>query len=108
MFLPASQAMGHQILLQQTDPHHLGGVQPTQPENGVEASFGRMFLDALSQVNEVQHRAMTLEQQMVTSPESVDVHDVTIAIAEANLAISTTKAVVDGAIRAYQEITNLR
>ena len=39
---------------------------------------------------------------MITDPESVDVHDVTIALAEANLSLSMTKAIIDRAIRAYR------
>ena len=45
---------------------------------------------------------------MITDPDSVDVHDVTIALAEANLALSMTKAVVDRALAAYREIINVR
>jgi flagellar hook-basal body complex protein FliE len=51
---------------------------------------------------------MDLTQRMITAPDSVDVHDVTIALAEANLAISMTKAIVDRALTAYREIINVR
>ena len=51
---------------------------------------------------------MQKSQAMVTDPDSVDVHEVTIALAEANLALSITKAVADRALRAYQEIINVR
>jgi flagellar hook-basal body complex protein FliE len=45
---------------------------------------------------------------MITDPDSVNVHDVTVALAEANLALSMTKAVVDRALAAYREIINVR
>jgi flagellar hook-basal body complex protein FliE len=45
---------------------------------------------------------------MVTDPTSVNVEDVTIALAEANLSLSMTKAVVDRALAAYREIINVR
>jgi flagellar hook-basal body complex protein FliE len=51
---------------------------------------------------------MEMAQAMITDPDSVDIHDVTIALAEANLSLSMTKAIMDRAIRAYQEIVNLR
>jgi flagellar hook-basal body complex protein FliE len=52
--------------------------------------------------------AVNLAQQMITDPDAVDVHTVTIALAEANLALSMTKAVVDRALAAYREIINVR
>jgi flagellar hook-basal body complex protein FliE len=45
---------------------------------------------------------------MVTDPKSVNVEDVTIALADANLALSMTKAIVDRALAAYREIINIR
>ena len=51
---------------------------------------------------------MNLSQKMVTDPGSVNVEDVTIALADANLALSMTKAIVDRALAAYREIINIR
>jgi flagellar hook-basal body complex protein FliE len=51
---------------------------------------------------------MDLSQAMVTDPNSVNVEDVTIALADANLALSMTKAIVDRALAAYREIINVR
>ena len=51
---------------------------------------------------------MDLAQKMITDPNSVNVEDVTIALADANLALSMTKAIVDRALAAYREIINVR
>jgi flagellar hook-basal body complex protein FliE len=59
-------------------------------------------------VNDSQVTAVDLAQKMVTDPDSVNVHDVTIALAEANMALSMTKAIVDRALAAYREIINVR
>jgi flagellar hook-basal body complex protein FliE len=75
---------------------------------GVEQSFGELLLNALNGVNDSQVKSMDLTQQMITAPDSVNVHDVTIALAEANLAISMTKSIVDRALAAYREIINVR
>jgi len=74
----------------------------------VESAFGELLLKALNQVNDSQVTAVDLAQQMITDPDSVNVHDVTVALAEANLALSMTKAVVDRALAAYREIINVR
>jgi flagellar hook-basal body complex protein FliE len=104
------EALGDVVTMTRTNPKHLAGVgeKPAAETAGVEAAFGELLLKALNQVNDSQVTAVDLAQKMVTDPESVDVHDVTIALAEANLALSMTKAVVDRALAAYREIINVR
>jgi flagellar hook-basal body complex protein FliE len=118
---------GHVIELQRTDPRHIAGSAAagqipgaasrsaltsgvSDPESvGTPTSgFGKLFFDALNNVNDLQHTTMDLSESMLTDPDSVDIHDVTVAIAEANLALSMTKAIMDKAIRAYQEVINTR
>jgi flagellar hook-basal body complex protein FliE len=120
---------GHVIELQRSDPRHLtgsgaaGSITATAgPEARLgpanvgtpttvgtpTAGFGKLFFDALNNVNDLQHTTMDLTEAMLTDPDSVDIHDVTVAIAEANLALSMTKAIMDRAIRAYQEVINTR
>src|SRR3989304_254264 len=123
--LSAAQAYGHRIALKTSDPRHIAAGKLATPGNGLletrrapqiagspaeaaEGSFGGMFLQALGQVNQQQLRAQDLSQALITDPESVDIHDVTIALAEANLSLSLAKAVIDRAIRAYREIVNIR
>jgi flagellar hook-basal body complex protein FliE len=122
--LSAAQAYGHRIALQTSDPRHItsgrlaaagGGLLDTRRDNpavspaeSAEGSFGKLFFQALGQVNDQQLRAQDLSQALITDPESVDIHDVTIALAEANLSLSMAKAVIDRAIRAYREIVNIR
>lgn len=128
--LSAAQAYGHRIALRTSDPRHIASGKLSAPGNGLletraygagaapaapgaaaeaaEGSFGSMFLQALGQVNQQQLRAQDLSQALITDPESVDIHDVTVALAEANLSLSMAKAVIDRAIRAYREIVNIR
>ncbi len=124
--LSAAQAYGHRIALQTSDPRHIASGRLAAPGNGLlttraaqpplpaspaeasEGSFGGMFLQALGQVNQQQLRAQDLSQALISDPESVDIHEVTIALAEANLSLSMAKAVIDRAIRAYREIVNIR
>jgi flagellar hook-basal body complex protein FliE len=128
--LSAAQAHGHHIRLATSDPRHIasgrlaapgaqpgysGGLLETRaeapagtPAEQAEGGFASLFLQALGQVNQQQLRAQDLSQALITDPESVDIHDVTIALAEANLSLSMAKAVIDRAIRAYREIVNIR
>jgi flagellar hook-basal body complex protein FliE len=109
--LNPAQALGDVVKMVRTDPRHLGGsgaARPAAADAGVEKSFGDMLLNALGSVNASQVKGMEMAEAMITDPDSVDVHDVTIALAEANLAISMTKAIVDRALTAYREIINVR
>jgi len=101
-------AGGNVVTMLVTDPRHMGGAAQAARAADAESGFGQALMQALDSVNADQQKAMDLTQQMITSPDSVNVHDVTIALASANLSLSIAKAVVDRAIRAYQEIINLR
>ena len=113
--LSPQEATGHLIELRRTDPRHLGGgpasrIEVEAPQRGpsAEKSFSTLFVEALDRVSDLQLRSEDLSRQMITDPESVNVHDVTIALAEANLALSMAKGIIDRAIRAYNEILNIR
>ncbi|MBN2532468.1 MAG: flagellar hook-basal body complex protein FliE [Spirochaetales bacterium] len=109
MFLRADQAMGHVIPLRTTHPKHIdesGFKSGEKPD--AEKSFGELFLKAFNDVNDLQVNTNKMSETMITDPESVNVHDVMISIAEANLSLSMTKAIVDRALRAYREIVSTR
>lgn len=109
MELSAAQVHGHLFEIKKTDPRHIGAsLNEGALSEAKSSGFGGMLLDALASVNQDQQKAMTLNELMVTNPDAVDVHDVTIGLAEANMSLSITKAVVDRALRAYNELMNMR
>jgi flagellar hook-basal body complex protein FliE len=104
-------AAGDVVKLARTDPRHLVGMGEAlsaPAAGGTEQKFGDLLLGALGSVNDSQLKAMDLSQRMITDPGSVNVEDVTIALADANLALSMTKSIVDRALAAYREIINIR
>jgi len=70
--------------------------------------FENAMLKALDSVNSQQNESSTLTQQMITDPDSVDPHDVTIAMAKANLSLNITRVVMDRVVRGWKEIINSR
>jgi len=100
---------GQYVSLERTNPAHLKGTvnpetgDPKSPES-FEAALFKAFNGATALVQD----GTGLMQEFIINPENVDVHDVTIAMAKANTAVSITKAVVDGALKAYREIINTR
>jgi flagellar hook-basal body complex protein FliE len=73
-----------------------------------EKSFGELLLKALDDVNTQQQDASALSQKLITDPNSVNIHDVTIAGAKATLSLSMTKEFVSRVIQAYKDIINIR
>lgn len=83
-------------------------VQTIGSDQTVQGSFENYLLDALDYVNGKQTSSDTIAQQLIVDPDSVDVHDVTIAMAEANLSLSLAQAVIDRMIKGWSEITTTR
>lgn len=108
-YLKFDQVSGHKLTLKQTDPRHFAGAGTLsgRTEKG-DQSFENMMFDALNGVNKLQQESDNLNVQMITDPDSIDAHDVTIAMAKANTALALTKAVIDRGIKAYKEILSIR
>lgn len=105
--VPTEPVMGDLIYLERTNARHMQSRIKPEP-SGNEGDFASLFHRALNGVNALEANSVELSERMITDPDSVDTHDVTIAMAKANLAVSITKAVVDRAVRAYTEIINIR
>lgn len=104
-----SQVGGDIVTLRRTNPLHLNSAGQTGPINEpAKAGFGSLLFDALNGVNDMAQKSLSLEQQAIVDPKSVNAHDITIALAEANMGVSITKAVVDRVLQAYQNIINVR
>ncbi len=107
--LSSNQVSGDMIDIKRTNPLHLNteGIQaPGKNSDGV--SFEEMMMEAVNGVNNDQMDSAALMEQMITNPDSVDTHDLTIALAKADMSLNVTKAVIDRAVKAYKEITSLR
>lgn len=76
--------------------------------NPVGQSFEQTLLKAFDMMNKKQTKVEDLTEKMIVSPESVDPHDVTIAMAEASLSLKMTQTIIDKAIKAWNDITTAR
>lgn len=108
-FFSPDQVNGQTVTMIRTDPRHFGIVKNMSGKGGdSETNFGNLLLNALNSVNNDQLKSIELTDKMITDPDSVNIHDVTIALAKANLSLAMTKAVTDRAISAYRQIINIR
>jgi flagellar hook-basal body complex protein FliE len=102
-------ARGDQVVLKRTSSRHMDSQGVTgNPVSAKESGFADLLVSRVDRVNEGQTRVNELYKTMMIDPDSVSSDQVTIAMAEAEMALGITKAVVDKAVSAYKEIINLR
>ncbi len=108
-FYGPDEVNGDLVRMKRTDPRHLdaSGVVPRE-EKEPGTGFSYAFTQALNGVNDLQNQSTDLAEQMTINPDSVDPHDVTIAMAKANTALQMTKTILDTALKAYREIISIR
>ena len=102
------EVTGDQVQLKATHKNHFGFTEAKKGTEGPSEEFMNALKNAIGETNQMQQDLSDITQAYITDPESVDAHDVTIAMSKANMSIEITKAVVDGALKAYNNIINIR
>jgi len=108
LLIDSNSAKGNVIHLAQTHANHLdsGGRKRGSAEDGED--FGNLMAAAIGRVSDRQLEAEKLFVRMITNPDEIEPHDVTIAMAQANMGLNLTKTVLDRAVKAYNDITAMR
>ncbi len=86
-------------------------IQNFQTQNtnkNSSVSFKDYLLSAMSSMNNQQVEVTNLQQKVITDPDSVDIHDVTIAMAKAQSSLSLAQNVIDRLVKGWSEITTTR
>lgn len=101
-----------------TNPAHFGAAPLTQrahtplQQKSVEeeqtVSFQDQLLKAVSSMNDQQLEVGRVEQQLLTDPDSVDVHDVVTAMAKAQMSLGLAQTVIDRLVSGWNEISTSR
>ena len=71
-------------------------------------SFQDYLLEAVNTVNSQQMDVTRLQEKVITSPDEVDIHDVTIAMSKARMSLNLAQSVIDRMITGWNEITTTR
>lgn len=104
-----TQAMGNNVILDRTSSRHMKLTGQKDPQEIPEDStFSDLVRKGLNNVNQDQIDSSNMFVRMITDPDSVEVHDVSIAMAKASMSLQMTKSIVDGAVQAYKDIINMR
>ena len=71
-------------------------------------TFEDAMLQALDKVSGTQLNASDLQKQAIINPDSVDIHDITIAQAEASMALSVTRNILSRLVQGWRDLINTR
>lgn len=105
-----NNSMGDVVELARTHANHLNSRGQKKELTMEEDSrhFGNLMTTVVERVSDKQHAAEELFRRMITNPDEVEPHDVTIAMAQANMSLNLTKTIVDRAVKAYNDIMTMR
>jgi len=71
-------------------------------------TFEDAMLRALDKVSSAQLNASDLQKEAIINPGSVDIHDITIAQAEASMALGIARNVLSRLVQSWRDLINTR
>ncbi len=77
-------------------------------KSGQVKSFQDYLMEAVNTVNSQQLDVTNIQEKLITSPDEVDVHDVTIAMSKARMSLNLAQTVIDRLVTGWNEITSTR
>jgi flagellar hook-basal body complex protein FliE len=105
-------AEGDLVSLSATNKAHFGfpgeKLKTGKKGNDFAANFANALKEAFYNVNDLQLESEELTRALAVRPDTVDIHDVTIAAEKARMSLLFTKSIVDKVTQAYRELINLR
>ena len=123
-FISAAGMKNYQTIMARTDPRHMGPIDSPYAGSGENilalrdkigangitraGTFEDAMLQALDKVSGAQNFVSELEQEAIINPDSVDIHDITIAQAEANMAFSITRNILTRLVQDWKDLINTR
>lgn len=101
---------GHQKLLNTAEAGSVLNIESAAENAQAEkrVSFEDYLITAVKSMNEQQLDVNRLQQQLITEPDSVDIHDVSIAMAKARMSLNLAQTVIDRLVQGWSEITTTR
>lgn len=86
-----------------------GNVSNSVPEDKkTKGAFETYLMEAVSTMNQQQIDVANLQEKVVTDPDSIDIHDVTTAMAKAQMSLNLAQTVIDRLIDGWTELSTTR
>jgi flagellar hook-basal body complex protein FliE len=85
-------------------------LRDTIGANGITraGTFEDVMLQALDRVSGAQINASNLQKEAIINPGSIDIHDITIAQAEASMALGITRNILSRLVQGWRDLINTR
>jgi flagellar hook-basal body complex protein FliE len=122
--LSPDQVSGDRVQMLLTHPKHMGPekgssvnighrIMDLKEKTGADmavrsGTFEKAMLQALDRVSGDQQLAGDLARQAITDPDSVDIHDITIAQARASMSLGITRSVLNRLVQGWRDLINTR
>ena len=84
------------------------GVSLERASENKRPGFHDYLMEAMNSMNNQQVAVSDLQEKLITNPDEVDVHDVTIAMSKAQMSLSLAQTVIDRIISGWNEISTTR
>jgi len=123
-FISNTAAKNYSTVMNRTHPNHMAppdspysgsgnnilALRDTIGANGITraGTFEDAMLQALDKVSGAQLRASDLQKEAIINPDSVDIHDITIAQAEASMALGITRNILSRLVQSWRDLVNTR
>jgi len=103
--LPSDNANGGNNILALRDKIRANGI----PDAGTGlGTFEDVMLQALDKVSASHLKASDLQKEALINPGSVDIHDITVAQAEASMAFGITRNILSRVVQGWRDLINTR
>jgi flagellar hook-basal body complex protein FliE len=102
--------------LNRTNSAHLGtsplGVTKVggqdEKSSAQKPSFESFLMDAVNEMNRQQMEVSAIQEKVITDPDSVDIHDVTVAMAKAQSSLNLAQTVIDRLVKGWNDLSQNR
>ncbi|MGL4523948.1 MAG: flagellar hook-basal body complex protein FliE [Spirochaetia bacterium] len=112
--VPNMMEFNRRMPVNKANPLHFDGFgatiggSPVSQADSTNMDFGSMLIKGLDVANRAQLDASYLSEKVISDPSSVQAHEVTTAMAKANMSLSIAKSVIDRTITSFREILSQR
>jgi len=123
-YISAAAARDYETTMVRTHPRHMGPIDSPYAGSGKNilaleekigaqditraGTFEQAMLQALDKVSGAQQYVGFLEEEAIINPDSVDIHDITIAQAEASMSLNITRNVLSRLVQGWRDLINTR
>jgi flagellar hook-basal body complex protein FliE len=107
--MPIANPVGDIVTIARTNPLHMDTKGNLAKDEGDgKVSFENALLKAMDGVNAKQMDSSQLTEKMLTDPDSVDAHQVTLAQAEATLSLNMARTIINRLVQGWKDVINTR